>query len=258
MKVSMIQYDIVFGNPKENYKKVEQLIKQAVDSKPDILILPELWTTGYDLNRLDEIADEDAQDTIKFISNLAEQYTVNIIAGSIAKRMGGKVNNTMLVFNSTGKLVHEYSKAHLFRLMDEDKHLIEGNSKALFSLAGVLSAGFICYDIRFPEWIRKHAVEGAKIIFVSAEWPKPRIDHWKYLLIARAIENQCYIVACNRSGSDPANVFGGHSIVIDPWGHVVEEASENESIVTAVLETELVDEVRSKIPVFEDRRIDLY
>jgi omega-amidase len=258
LTVSLIQYDIVYGNPQANYEKVERYMKEAVKSKPQIILLPELWTTGYDLTRLDDIADEKGETTFSFLANFAKTYNVNIIAGSIAKKVNKKITNTMLVISSAGELVLEYDKVHLFRLMNEEKYLSPGHKKGDFDLLGIPCSGFICYDIRFPEWIRKHTVEGAKILFVSAEWPKLRIDHWRNLLIARAIENQSYVVACNRVGKDPNNEFGGHSMIVDPWGKVVEEAGENDTIITTDILISMVDEVRNSIPVFEDVRKDLY
>ncbi|MBM7572323.1 carbon-nitrogen family hydrolase [Aquibacillus albus] len=260
LTVSMIQFDILFGSPKENYVKVKELINKAMKSNPDVIMLPELWTTGYDLTRLDEIADYKGETTISFIGSLAKQYRVTIVAGSIAKKESDKeIYNTMFVFNPNGKVVHQYSKVHLFRLMNEEKYLLAGNEKGSFAIGNVPSAGLICYDIRFPEWVRVHTINnGAKLLFVTAEWPKPRIDHWRNLLISRAIENQCYVLACNRVGKDPDNEFGGNSLVIDPWGQVLAEGSTEEAIITTTIDTNLVDEIRKRIPIFEDRRVDLY
>jgi omega-amidase len=259
MKISLIQLDIAFGNPQANYAAAERKIKEAAADNPDCLILPELWTTGYDLKRLGEIADPEGRTTKAFISALAKEYSINIVAGSVAKgHPDGGVTNSMFVFNRQGELAGEYSKLHLFRLMDEHLYLQPGEAKGLFTLDGASCAGLICYDIRFPEWIRAHTVQGAEVLFISAEWPLPRLSHWRALLISRAIENQCYVVACNRAGSDPANTFAGHSMIIDPWGEVVCEAAEGEEIVSGVIDWQKVREVRAQIPVFSDRRPDLY
>ncbi|MCD8509890.1 MAG: carbon-nitrogen family hydrolase [Bacillus sp. (in: Bacteria)] len=259
MKIAIIQMDIAFGNPEANFQLVQQRFKDAAATKPDTIIFPELWSTGYDLTRLDEIADHNGEKTITFISQLAKDYQVNVVAGSVAKSTSDGVTNTMLVINREGKLIKEYSKAHLFRLMSEEKYLIEGNADGLFQLDKEKCAGVICYDIRFPEWIRTHMLDGAKVLFVVAEWPRPRIDHWRALLISRAIENQCYVVACNRVGADPNNEFGGTSIIIGPWGQIIAEANqEEETILTGEIDFSEVDKVRKTIPIFSDRRTDLY
>ena len=256
--LALLQFDIAFGNPEKNFSKVEELVSKAVSDKPDIIVLPELWSTGYDLSRLDEIGDTNAEKSIAFLSRLAKKNDVNIVGGSIAKHHNGEVTNTMLVFKRNGELVHEYSKAHLFRLMNEEKFLVSGNEKSHFTLEELPCAGFICYDIRFPEWLRLHAVEGAQVLFVPAEWPKQRTDHWRALLISRAIENQCYVIACNRVGADPDNTFGGHSLIIDPWGTIIAEAGEEEVILTGSIDEEELSSIRSRIPIFEDRRPDIY
>ncbi|WNF38991.1 carbon-nitrogen family hydrolase [Bacillaceae bacterium IKA-2] len=258
MKVACLQFDIQYGKPTQNKELILKEIHKAMQTKPDVIILPELWTTGYDLARLNEIGDVDGKDTKNFISLLAKQHEVNIVAGSIAKKTVAGITNTMYVFNRQGECISEYSKVHLFKLMNEHLYLQPGNKKGLFNLDGISSAGLICYDIRFPEWVRAHTITGAKIIFIVAEWPLVRLDHWRALLKSRAIENQCYIVACNRSGSDPNNQFAGHSLIINPWGEFLAEAGQNSTILTATLDLAIVSEIRKQIPIFEDRRPDLY
>lgn len=250
----MIQLNIKYGDPKANYVRASEYIKKAAATGADTVILPELWTTGYDLTRLDEIADDRAVESIAFLQKEAVKHGVDVVGGSIAEKCEDGVRNTLLIVNNKGKLVHKYSKLHLFKLMDEHVYLEEGNDEADFELMGVKSAGFICYDIRFPEWMRKPALNGVKVMYIVAEWPAPRINHWRILLQARAIENQCYVVACNRSGSDPRNEFGGMSLIIDPWGEIVTEGSKEEEIVIGDIDVALVDEVRGRIPVFRDRR----
>lgn len=258
MKIALLQLDIAFGKPEANYAAAERKIREAAAGRPDCLILPELWTTGYDLTRLDAIADPEGQATGALMSALAREYNVNIVAGSVAARLASGITNTMYVFSRSGGRIAEYSKLHLFRLMDEHLYLQPGAAKGLFELDSVPCAGLICYDLRFPEWVRVHMAEGAEVLFLSAEWPLPRLAHWRALLISRAIENQCYVVACNRAGSDPANAFAGHSMIIDPWGGIVCEASGNEQILCGELDLAKVREVRSQIPVFADRRPELY
>jgi omega-amidase len=250
--------DIAFGNPQKNYQTVERLFDKTHTEKPDIIVLPELWTTGYDLTHLNEIADLKAAQTIEFLQNSAQKYQVHLIGGSVANRVENGVRNTLLIINKDGRLVHQYSKLHLFKLMDEHVYLEAGSEKGLFQLDNYQFAGAICYDIRFPEWIRAHTSKGAEALFVVAEWPAQRLSHWRALLIARAIENQCYVIGCNRSGQDPNNHFAGHSLIIDPWGEVIAEAGENEEILSAEIEMDLVKEVRKQIPIFADRRPEFY
>ncbi|MCP3762228.1 carbon-nitrogen family hydrolase [Domibacillus sp. A3M-37] len=258
MKIACLQMDITFGDPEANYDQAADFLKKASDAGCELAVLPELWTTGYDLTRLDEIADHRAERAKAFLTEMAKQYNMHIVGGSVANDTGDGVKNTMIVVDKTGAIVHEYSKLHLFRLMNEEKYLIDGDGDGLFELAGEAMAGFICYDIRFPEWFRKQVLNGARVLFVPAEWPLARVDHWRTLLMARAIENQAYVVACNRSGSDPDNQFAGHSIIVGPWGEVIAEAGENEEMLIGDVDFDAIDEIRSRIPVFEDRRESFY
>jgi predicted amidohydrolase len=258
LKIACLQMDIMFGKPKKNYEAAEAMIEKALKSNPDVLVLPELWTTGYDLTRLDDIGDQDAAAALTFLKGIAKKNYVHLVGGSVANKTADGVYNTLLVVDKNGEPIHQYSKLHLFKLMNEHLYLTGGKAKGAFSLENRLFAGMICYDIRFPEWIRAHTAEGAEALFVVAEWPLARLAHWRALLIARAIENQCYVIACNRAGSDPENVFAGHSMIIDPWGEVLAEGSEDKEIVEAEIDLDKVKGVRKLIPIFTDRRPEFY
>ncbi|MCA0972587.1 carbon-nitrogen family hydrolase [Halobacillus litoralis] len=255
--IAIIQMDIAFGNPEENRKTAEKKIKKAAADGSTVIVLPELWTTGYDLSRFEQIAETLDGPTHDMLRALASDHHVTII-GSIAEREGNQFYNTMVVYDPSGERVSEYRKAHLFRLMNEEKYLQSGNTKGNFPIGEVPAAGVICYDIRFPEWLRTHMLDGSQALFVVAEWPKPRVDHWRALLISRAIENQCFVIACNRVGKDPDNTFGGHSIIIDPWGTVVAEAGGGEETLQADVDFSEVEAIRKQIPIFQDRRPGLY
>lgn len=258
--VAILQMDVAFGQPEQNREKVRQLVAQLKqsDKQPDVILLPELWDTAYDLARLDEIADEEGKQAKALLREAAIALNSYVVGGSIAERVDGKVYNTTYVFDRAGELAGRYSKVHLFRLMEEEKFLSAGDQPGLYTLDGQPVSSMICYDVRFPEWVRTYALHGAKLLFVSAQWPHPRLHHWRQLLIARAIENQMYVVACNRVGDGGGSTFCGHSMVINPWGEIVAEAMQQEEIMTAEIDFALVDEVRSRIPIFTDRRAALY
>lgn len=258
-KILILQFDVVFGDPWENKAKIEDKIRGVTMDEVDVLVLPELWSSGYDLSRLPEICAESQSAMLAFLKNLALEHDVMVVGGSLADHHNGSYYNTMPVIDRRGEQVKAYSKLHLFRLMNEDKYLSEGTGDGFFTLEDIPCSGLICYDIRFPEWVRHHALKHAEVFFVVAEWPHARIDHWTALLTSRAIENQCFIVACNRVGADPDNVFGGTSMVIDPWGEVLLKASEDrEEILMIDIDLEESKSVRNRIPVFEDRRPAFY
>lgn len=257
-KIACLQMDIAFGNTKKNYDTATKMIEKAGLKNPDIIVLPELWSTGYDLHNLNVSADKEAYEARKFFKDAAIKYNSHFIGGSVANKTEVGIENTMLIFDKNGEQVGKYSKLHLFQLMDEHLYLAAGKDKGLFSLDGHKFAGLICYDIRFPEWVRAHALHDVEAMFVVAEWPIQRLEHWRALLIARAIENQCFIIACNRSGSDPNNKFAGHSMIIGPWGDVMAEGGEGEEILLAEIDLDQVNEARGRIPIFSDRRPEFY
>lgn len=257
MKIACIQMDIAFGEPDVNFEQVEAYLKEAAANGAETIVLPEMWNTGYALTELEKLADGTGR-TLTFLQGFAKEHGVNIVGGSVSTKKQEGFYNTMYVVDKTGKLLSEYDKAHRFGLMDEHIHLEEGEGLGTFELEGTTCGGVICYDIRFPEWIRAQALNGAKVIFVPAEWPEARIDHWKVLLQARAIENQCFIVAVNRAGSDPKNEFGGHSMVIAPWGEIRLDMAKQQGIGYTDIDLTEVENVRQRIPVFADRRENLY
>lgn len=258
LRIALLQTDIHFGDVSANREQAEKLIREAAGAGTDLMVLPELWTTAYDLTRINELADNNGQETKQQMSRLAAELNVNILAGSVADRRADQVYNTTLFFDRQGRHTASYSKLHLFRLMDEEKYLAQGSSLGEVDVDGVPCGTMICYDLRFPELSRKLALSGAKILFIPAEWPHPRLHHWRTLQMARAIENQIYVVSCNRVGRAGETEFFGHSMVTDPWGEIVFEAGEEAGIFYVDIDLQLVDTVRKRIPIFEDRRPEVY
>lgn len=258
LSISLGQMNIELGHVKNNFRTAGRLIAEASRRKSNIIVLPELWSTGYDLKNAEVHADELNKGMFTNISKVATQYKIAVV-GSILEKRGETITNSSTFFSPQGRMMGVYRKIHLFRLFDEDKYLEEGNAPLVMELPWGPTGLTICYDLRFPELFRAYAVDDqAKLIFVSAEWPLARLDHWRALLVARAIENQCFIVATNACGDTDGTVFAGHSMIVDPWGKIVVEAGEGEQLLTVDIELDEVDIVRSKIPVFEDRRPDAY
>ncbi|WP_099225130.1 carbon-nitrogen family hydrolase [Listeria costaricensis] len=257
-KIALCQTDVIFRHPKMNFDRMEQAIVEAAENQADIVVFPEMWNTGYCLDELLEFADVNGEKTKNFLSYYAKKYHLNIIGGSVAVHLEDAFANVMYGFDENGDLISSYKKVHPFQLMDEHLYLEAGSDTNLFRIKDVPAAGFICYDIRFPEWLRKHSALGAEVLFVSAEWPEPRIDQWEKLLVARAIENQAFVVAVNRVGNDPANHFNGHSMVIDPHGEIILHAGEQEGNFYTMIDLKEVKAVRESMPLFADRRPELY
>ncbi|MGG5318611.1 carbon-nitrogen family hydrolase [Enterococcus sp. AZ072] len=259
MRITLLQLDIQFGQPEANMFHVEQWCETAQLVPHSLVVLPEMWNTGYDLTRLAEIADTDGRQTQQMLSQLAKKYQIYLVGGSVALKRGNKYYNTTFVYGPAGELLGSYDKVHLFRLMKEEQFLTAGNSSLSVNMAETVLSNVICYDLRFPEWFRKQASEsGTQLFVVPAQWPLVRIEAWRKLLQARAIENQAFVVGVNRVGSDPDNQFGGHSMIVDPLGRIVLELDDNEATGSATIELSLIEEVRRGIPIFHDRRPELY
>ena len=241
MIISIAQMDIVLGDKERNIRKGVSFIEEAVKRKSDIIVFPELWTTGY-AKDVKELAEPLNGKTIKKLTETAKEKNIKIF-GSIAENH----YNTMHYISSKG-LEASYRKIHLFSLMNEERFFAAGNKIGLKENIGMM----ICYDLRFPELSRKLTMNGAEILIISAEWPYPRIEHWRTLLKARAIDNLVYVIGCNRVGNDGKFEYFGHSSVIDPWGRRMIEGGKDEALLTCEIDLSLVKEVRKKFPVLKD------
>lgn len=259
MKVSAIQMNMKFEDPDYNYVRVEELIRTAAKEKPDTIVLPEAWNTGFfPTENVDELADLDGERTKKLFSKLTKELNLNIVAGSVINKRSDGIYNTSYIFNKDGECIADYSKSHLFSYMNEDDHFKRGNKVTTFELDGIKCGIIICYDVRFLELVRTLTLQGIKILFVVAQWPVPRINHWEILNQARAIENQIYVVNVNSTGVAGKTIYGGHSSIIDPWGEYLAKGGADEEILTVELDMNMVDEIRDTINVYNDRRPELY
>lgn len=259
MKIALIQAATWLGQPQKNRESLSANLQQALKDNVDTVIFPETWNVGFFPENIEELAEDvEASDSLKWMMELAKAYHINIVGGSIAVREGNKILNRCYIINRQGKIVYHYDKGHLFSPGKEPLYFTAGEQNELFELDGISCAIQICYDIRFPELARKQALAGAKILFVPAQWPHPRSNHWITLSKARAIENQIYVVTCNGCGIAGNLVSCGHSSVYNPWGEELILAGEEEEIRVTELDITQVEEARSKIPVFQDRRPHLY
>ena len=258
LKVSLAQIHIALGDETANRDNMAHHVRLASQLQSDVVIFPELWSTGYVLDQAKDIAFPLGEGVYTFIADLAIEHQITIIGSTLEQTPDG-VANCATVFNPQGKLLGRYQKTHLFGLMDEDKWLVAGNEPLCLDLPWGKTGIAICYDLRFPELFRHYSVrEDAKVMILPAEWPLRRVEHWRALLIARAIENQAYVIGVNTAGEIDGVPFGGHSMVVDPWGRIIVEAGETPQFLTAQINLSVVDQARATIPVFADRRDDVY
>jgi len=258
LTVALGQMDVVWGDPQANLAQVEAWTVAAAQHGADVIVFPELWSTGYDLQRAVAHAAPLDGGIFAATAALARAHGIAIVGSCLAQLGGGRIGNTAVYQDATGQALGVYSKAHLFRLMQEEQYLTAGDHLTLFDAGWGMVGLAICYDLRFPELLRAYALAGATAVFLPAEWPHPRGEHWRTLLRARAIENQMFVIACNRVGRDPNNLFCGRSCVIDPAGAVLVEGDEQPQLLFATLDLAQVAHTRAHMPIFDDRRPDLY
>jgi predicted amidohydrolase len=255
--ISLAQMNIALGDVRKNVAQVEKWAIEAARRNSHMLILPELWSTGCAWEQSRELASALNSGIFNDMSAAAAQNKISVV-GSVLERRGNEASNSAAFFAPNGRMLGIYRKLHLFRPMSEDKWLQPGASPLSMDLPWGNTGMAICYDLRFPEMFRKYAVDGAKMILLPSEWPIQRVEHWRTLVVARAIENQCYIVACNAVGQTGDTTFAGHSMIVDPWGKIVVEGGETPQLLTAEIEMDTVETVRNMIPVLTDRRSDVY
>ncbi|MCC6189542.1 MAG: carbon-nitrogen family hydrolase [Anaerolineales bacterium] len=257
LTLSLGQMNVHLGDPAANLERVRAWTAEAARRGSALVLFPELWSTGYDLENWQRHASPPGEGLFAQLAELAREHRI-AIGGSVLEARNGRAYNAFALFDAGGGLSGTYRKTHLFRLMNEEKWLAPGERLELVEADWGLTGLGICYDLRFPEMFRHYALRGARLALLPAEWPARRAYHWQTLLRARAIENQMYLAGCNRVGEANGEVFGGGSAVIDPWGETVVEGGSTEALLTAEIDLAQADAVRKRIPVFEDRRPEIY
>ncbi len=260
--VSLAQMSVTAGNIEANFQKGKALVAAAAERGADLVVLPELWTTGFDWPRNKELSDKH-NGILEEIAVLAREHRL-WIHGSTLTVEEQQLFNTSTLYDSDGIERGRYSKIHLFRYGGENKYLAAGDAPVIVETPWGKMGLAICYDLRFPELFRRYALEGATMVLLPAAFPQPRRPHWNVLLRARAIENQMFVIATNHVGeAEFPNVgpvtFFGTSAVIDPWGETVVEGGQDEEILlTTTVDLEAVQRARRKMQVLEDRRPEVY
>lgn len=250
-----IQFNVKQGDVDANLAYVREAIPRVAGEGANLAVLPEMWSSGFAYKNLNELALR-TRGIVDELLELSSRYKL-VIVGSMPEPNGDKVFNTVYVVDN-GVLAGVYRKIHLFSLLGEDRAFSGGESWLLAETSIGRVGVIICYDLRFPELSRRLAVEGAQVICVPAQWPKPRQEHWRTLLRARAIENQIFVVACNACGTIGKLDFFGMSMIIDPKGELLGEAGESEVEIVAPLDMQAMLDWRAQIPCFNDRKPESY
>lgn len=268
LSVVATQIDCAVGDIEQNCETIVASIADAAAKGCDLLVLPEMVDTGYDMSAIRNHAGTWEGPLMSRLREAAREAGIHVICGvseRIQEPAGPNQADTKCIYNAAvvlspgGQIAGRYHKTHLFSLVKEDEHLAPGEFLTIVPIGGFQVGIIICYDIRFPELARSLALEGMDALVVISAWPAARIAHLKALTVARAIENQVYVVLANRIGTDDSLAFGGCSRIVAPDGAILCEAGETgaESI-SALIDAEVLIRVRDSMAIYDDRRPDLY
>jgi len=260
MKIAIAQMQCSLGEVSANCSKIPLFARQAKEQGCGLIVFPEMIDTGYEMGTV--VREASSWDGMPFemAKRAAADSAISLVCG-LSEREGERIYNSVAAFDPAGKLIGKYRKVHLlsFDPVNEDRYLAAGDSLATVDIGGMKWGLLICYDLRFPEMARHLMRKGCEGLIACAAWPAAREAHWKALTVARAIENQCYVIAANRVGSDGPLTFCGSSLVLDPFGSVVDSGlAQREELIIGEITPEAVLSLRSRLPILKDRRDDLY
>lgn len=252
MKVLGLQLDITWEDKGANFEKVRHLMEQASPERDSLVVLPEMFATGFSMNAA-AVAEPYGGQTEQFLSHQAKERGIYLVGGAPMYGKHGPPRNKALVFGPTGDLLGFYAKMRPFSPGGEPEHYAAGEQTMTFRWAESTVAPFICYDLRFPELFRQVAATRRPELFVViANWPEKRILHWVRLLQARAIENQAYVIGVNRVGQDPFYTYTGRSLIIDYNGEILADAGHAQGWMVAQLDFESLGKYRQGLPFLQD------
>lgn len=257
-------------DPAQNLASVDQLVERAAAMGAQFVGLPELWTYFGPYAGFDQAAQTIPGPAIELLQEKARRYHLIVHGGSIVERIPdrpGKFHNTSVLINQDGEIVARYRKIHLYDvdLANGEKHheserIVSGQEIVTAEIDGITFGLTVCYDLRFPELYRSLALQGAQVLLVPAGFTlHTGRDHWEVLLRARAIENQCFVIAPAQIGTHPPNLqCFGRAMIIDPWGIVIAQAPDTPTVVMAEIDLSRVDQVKAQIPCLKHRQPQVY
>jgi predicted amidohydrolase len=253
MKLASIQMAVFEGDKARAIDEASKRIRQAKGA--DLVILPELWNIGFmSFERYIPEAEDREGPTLTTMRELAVEIKAHIHMGSFVERQEGRYYNSSYLISPTGDILANYRKIHLFGYQSREGELLTPGDETVVVDTPLARFGMAtCYDLRFPELFRRMVDLGAQIFLVCSAWPYPRLEHWIMLNRVRALENQCFLVSANSVGPNLGGLFVGHSMAVDPWGIILASAGDDEAIVKAEIDMEILHEARRRFPVLTDR-----
>ena len=261
MKIAAAQISCAPGDLQANLAKVRDFSARAKKTGTELIVFPEMVDTGYSMSAIQKHATSWNEGAVPKLQAMAKELSLAIIAG-VSDRDGWRIYNAQVFIDVHGKVIGKYRKTHLVTAapLDERPCFTAGDAFTSCEIDKFNLGLTICYDLRFPEVCRALAVERQVNVFVnSSAWPFPRVEHLRILALARAIENQSYLILANRVGTDDGVTFCGTSAIIDPYGAIVAAASiDREELIQAEVSEDVIKSVRSRMAIFDHRRPELY
>ena len=250
MKVTIFQTDIRWADPQENVRQAQQMLTDNPGS--DLYVLPEMWATGFATKPQDIAEEENASVALRWMRQATQEHDCAICGSLAVRTQDGRYWNRQ--YFVTPNDVTTYDKHHLFTYGHEDRYISAGDRQVIAEWRGQRFLLLTCYDLRFPVWARYGRAGEYDAIICVANWPESRQEVWHILLRARAIENQCYVIGCNRVGDDPNCHYVGHSAFIDSRGRTMAECEDAKAqTLTAEIDMESLHTFRNKFKVLNDR-----
>lgn len=256
-----------FMDKEDNKARAKKLVEEAVSGGAQVVVLPEMWNTPYSNDYFRPFAEPEKGPTVEFLSQLAKDNDIYLIAGSISELDEDKVYNTSYSFDRKGNIIGKHRKVHLFdidveggiRFMESDTLTAGDRTTVIETEYGKIGVA-ICYDVRFPELSRNMALAGAKLIVLPAAFNMTTGPaHWDLTMRARALDNQVYFAACSPARNEEGvYVAYGNSCIATPWGEFVAHADEKEAVIYADVDFDYVDSIRQQLPLLKHRKKELY
>jgi omega-amidase len=261
MKIAAAQMSCVLGDFNANLRKIRDFAALAKKSGAELIVFPEMVDTGYSMPMIQKHAKKWSDGAVPELQRIAKEISIAFVAG-ISDRDGASIFNAQVLVSARGEILAKYRKTHLVTAapLDERVCLSPGNEFVSCEIDKFNIGLSICYDLRFPEMARTLVVDrGANVIVNSSAWPVVRAEHLRILALARAVENQSYLVIANRVGTDDGVTFCGSSVIVDPSGAILAAASpDREELIEAEISQRVVEDVRNRVTVFAHRRGELY
>jgi len=253
MRIASIQLKVTEESKDKSLEHASRMIRQCQGA--DLILLPELWNIGFmSFDRYREEAETQEGPTLSLLRSLAKELSCHLYTGSFVEKRGDQLCNSSFLLNPNGDILGSYQKIHLFTYQSSEAEILTPGTSITVIPTEFGNLGLAtCYDLRFPEFLRRMLDQGAEFFLISSAWPAPRLEHWLLFNRTRALENLSYLISSNCVGINRGIPFAGHSLVVDPMGEIVAGSNDEECVVCGEVNRDIVWRARAEFPALKDR-----